>query len=162
VKAESRKQKAESQKCAGLSLPLRGFTNSVSVALFQKGSDMTRRVLSVGQCGPDHGALSRFLNSVFDVTIETATTATETFERLRQQPYDLVLINRKLDYDYSDGEEILRGMQADAQLKSLPVMLISNYPEAQANAVELGAVYGFGKDELGRSDVVTRLQPYLR
>lgn len=122
---------------------------------------MTKRVLSVGQCGPDHGSISRFLKSSFDVTIETATTAVEAFDLLRQKPYDLVLINRKLDYDYSDGEEIIRGMKAETPLESIPVMLISNYPEYQANAVELGALPGFGKHDLGRSDVVAQLAPYL-
>lgn len=123
---------------------------------------MSKRVLSIGQCGPDHSALSRFLKSSFDVVIETAATAAESLDLLRKSQYDLVLINRKLDYDYSDGEEIIRTMQADAVLKAIPVMLISNYAEYQDNAVALGAVRGFGKNDLGRSDVVARLQPYLQ
>ncbi|MBI1349202.1 response regulator [bacterium] len=122
---------------------------------------MTKRVLSVGQCGPDHGSISRFLKSTFDVAIETAATATETFDVLAKQHYDLVLINRKLDEDYSDGDEIIRQMKADANLSAIPVMLITNYPEYQDNAEQLGAVRGFGKNDLGRSDVIARLEPYL-
>lgn len=122
---------------------------------------MTRRILSVGQCVPDHGAISRFLSAHFDVQIGTADTAAETLDLLRKQRYDLVLINRKLDADYSDGVEILRLIKADPQLAATPVMLVTNFAEHQQNAVHLGAVYGFGKNDLGRSDVVARLQPYL-
>ena len=122
---------------------------------------MTRRVLSVGQCLPDQFALARFLQAHFAVQIDTAATAPDALDALRKHPADLVLINRKLDEDYTDGTEIIRVMQADPALVSIPVMLISNYPEYQDHAVALGAVYGFGKHDLGRSDVVERLQPYL-
>jgi hypothetical protein len=39
---------------------------------------------------------------------------------------------------------------------------VTNYREHQENAVQFGAVYGFGKNELGSSDVVSRLEPYLK
>ncbi len=72
-----------------------------------------------------------------------------------------MLINRKLDADYTDGTELLRLIKADAALQPTPVMIVSNYPEYQDAAVQMGAEYGFGKAELGRSDVVARLQPFL-
>jgi CheY-like chemotaxis protein len=122
---------------------------------------MPKKILSIGQCVPDHGSISRFLQSNFDVQIEKCDTAPAAIDRLRQQPFDLVLINRKLDSDYTDGVEILRTIKADAQLAATPVMLVSNYPEHQENAVALGAEYGFGKAELGSSDVVARLEPFL-
>jgi CheY-like chemotaxis protein len=123
---------------------------------------MPKHVLSVGQCVPDHGSISRFLNSTFDVQIENVDTGPDALDRLRKRSYDLVLINRKLDIDYSDGTEILRLIKADPQLAHVPVMIVSNYPEHQQNAVLLGAVYGFGKDELGSSDAVSRLEPFLK
>ncbi len=122
---------------------------------------MSKRVLSVGQCVPDHGSISRFLHATFDVVIDKADTAVDAMDRLRKQVYDLVLINRKLDADYTDGTEILRLIKADAQLADTPVMIVTNYKEHQDNAVMLGAVYGFGKAELGASDVIARLKPYL-
>ena len=122
---------------------------------------MSKRVLSVGQCVPDHGSISRFLHSTFDVVIDKADTAVDALDRLRKQAYDLVLINRKLDADYTDGTEILRLIKADTQIADTPVMIVTNYQEHQDNAVMLGAIYGFGKSELGASDVVARLQPYL-
>jgi two-component system, response regulator, stage 0 sporulation protein F len=122
---------------------------------------MTRRVLSVGQCGPDQAAITRFLQGRFDVQVDRADQAADTLAALHDRPYDLVLINRKLDIDYSDGLEILRLLKADPRYQQLPVMLITNYPEYQDNAVMAGAVYGFGKQEFGSSDAVQRLEPYL-
>ncbi len=123
---------------------------------------MTKRVLSVGQCVPDHGSISRFLRSTFDVAIDKADSAVDALDALQKQKYDLVLINRKLDADYSDGTEILRLIKSDAELAATPVMIVSNYKEHQENAVALGAAFGFGKNELGASDVVARLEPYLK
>lgn len=123
---------------------------------------MTNRVLSVGQCVPDHGSITRFLQSVFDVQVEKVDTGPDALDQLRKRPYDLVLINRKLDADYSEGTEILRQIKADPNLAGVPVMLVTNYKEHQQNAVALGAVYGFGKNELGSSDAIARLEPYLK
>ena len=122
---------------------------------------MPKRVLNVGQCVPDNGSITRFLQKHFDVAVDTAETGRDTFDRLRQQPYDLVLINRKLDIDYSDGMEILRRLKQDESLKSVPVMLVSNYADAQEQAVAAGAEYGFGKSEYNAPEVVERLRPFL-
>lgn len=116
---------------------------------------MSRKtVLSTGQCGPDHSAIAGFLNSNFDVDILTSDLPADTLELLRSQPVDLVLINRKLDADYSDGMEILKSIKADSRLADLPVMIVSNFADAQDAAVEAGAIRGFGKAEL--SDPQTR------
>ncbi len=121
----------------------------------------TRHVLSVGQCAPDQASISRFLQSHFDVAITPVPTGPDAIAALRGGHYDLVLINRKLDIDYSDGIDIIRTLKADAELGQVPAMLITNYAEHQENAVSAGAEYGFGKDDLRRSDVVTRLEKFL-
>lgn len=122
---------------------------------------MSKRVLSVGQCVPDQAGITRLLKSRFDVEVIEADTGLETLDLLRKQRYDLVLINRKLDIDYSDGTNILRNIKSDPQLADVPVMLVTNYPEHQENAVAAGAERGFGKAELGSPDVVTRLERFL-
>jgi len=43
----------------------------------------------------------------------------------------------------------------------VPVMLVSNYQEAQQQAVGAGAVPGFGKDSLGRPSMIALLKPFL-
>ena len=122
---------------------------------------MPKRVLNVGQCFPDNASITRFLQKHFDVAVDTAETGADTFERLRRQPSDLVLINRKLDIDYSDGMDILRRLKRDESLQSVPVMLVSNYADAQEQAVAAGAEYGFGKSELSSRESVERLRPFL-
>ena len=122
---------------------------------------MTRRVLDVGQCNPDHAAISRLLNEHFDVEIVRAHVESDTIAALQSGDFDVVLINRKLDRDYSEGLNILQLIKSDSAMSNVPVMLVSNYPESQESAVAAGAVYGFGKAELGNPDVVKRLAAIL-
>jgi len=109
---------------------------------------VSKRVLDVGQCNPDHSSLTSFLNSHFDVEVDRSHQMDDTLDKLRTQSYDMVMINRKLDADYTDGMAILETMKADEALKSIPVVLISNYADAQEAAVAAGAAPGFGKAEL--------------
>jgi two-component system chemotaxis response regulator CheY len=109
------------------------------------------RVLSVGQCGFDNGRLSRYLRDAFDARVEPADTRAEALDALRAGPFHLVLVNRVLNLDGSDGLDLVRAIKADAALADVPVMLVSNYPEAQAEATSLGAFAGFGKADLGKS-----------
>lgn len=118
-------------------------------------------VLSVGQCRPDQAAITQFLKANFDVQVATADLPDEAVSYLRDHGAALVLINRKLDADYSDGMEILDRIKSDEALADTPVMLVSNFPEWQEKAVEQGAVYGFGKAELNSPDVVQRLSSVL-
>jgi DNA-binding NarL/FixJ family response regulator len=106
-----------------------------------------KRVLDVGQCGPDHAAIRRYLTNHFDVDIVQTHGLSDTQAELRAGHFDLVLINRKLDADYSDGIEILREIKAAAETAHVPVMLITNYPDHQDAAVAAGAHRGFGKLE---------------
>jgi two-component system chemotaxis response regulator CheY len=108
------------------------------------------RVLSVGQCGYDHGRLSRFVRDAFAAQVEGVDSADEALVALRSGSYRLVLVNRELDGDGSPGLDLIRAIKADAALAVIPTMLVSNYPEAQSEAISLGAVTGFGKADLGR------------
>ena len=60
-------------------------------------------VLDVGNCVPDHASIKRMLLANFDVEVLQTHQVQDTLALLRKQPVDLVLINRKLDCDYSDG-----------------------------------------------------------
>jgi CheY-like chemotaxis protein len=122
---------------------------------------MPKRVLSVGQCVPDHTTLAGYLRSNFAAETTKVDLADEALAALRKGPYDLVLINRKLDADYSDGLEILRAIKADAHIAAVPVMLVTNYKEHQDAAVASGGVRGFGKLEYGDPQTAEKLRPYL-
>lgn len=79
---------------------------------------------------------------------------------LNENPVDLVLLNRQLDIDSSDGLAILALIRASSK-PDVPVMLVSNYADWQQKAVELGAVYGFGKAELNKPETRDRLGSIL-
>ena len=122
---------------------------------------MTKRVLSVGQCGADHYGITQYLRQHFDARITAADRQDEALERLREGGIDLVLVNRKLDIDGSDGLRIVRAIKGDPEFAETPVMLVSNYPDAQQQAVAAGAEYGFGKSEYGSAEVLERLRRFL-
>lgn len=122
---------------------------------------MAKRVLDVGQCGFDHGTIDRLVRGAFDAETVPAHSINDALEQLRGGRFDLVLVNRKLDHDYSDGLDVVRAVKADAGLSSMPVMLVSNLPEAQQAAVAAGAELGFGKAELGDSQTVEKLRRFL-
>lgn len=122
---------------------------------------MAKRVLDVGQCGPDHAAISRLLRNGFGVEVDRAEGTEDSLSALAARDYALVLVNRKLDRDYSDGIEVLRSIRRRSEFDAIPVMLVSNFPEAHASAVAEGAVPGFGKDHLGDGATLSLLEPYL-
>jgi len=122
---------------------------------------MKKRVLSVGQCMPDQASITRMLTRHFDVEVLAADKADDALAALRSGPIDLVLVNRKLDCDYSDGLEIIRQIKADDELKATPCMMVSNYPEHQDTAVTAGAERGFGKAELDKAETWDRLKGIL-
>lgn len=124
-------------------------------------SNAAPRVLDVGNCGHDHGQISGMLKRVFGADTVQADTASETLERLAREKFDLVLVNRKLDHDYSDGLDVIKMIKQQPQLAHVPVMLVTNYPEHQAMAVEAGAVVGFGKLELSKPSTHQRIAAVL-
>lgn len=122
---------------------------------------MSGRVLSIGQCGFDHGNISRYLRQEFGVTVVAADDEQEAREELQQGDFRLVLINRKLDLDGSDGVSLLKRLKRDGLLDQTPAMLVSNYADAQQSAVAAGAIPGFGKAEIGAPQVTARLADVL-
>ncbi len=92
--------------------------------------------------------ISRTLEHAFDVRVRGAVARDDALEALRSEPFDLVLVNRIIDGDGSSGLDLIRAIKADPELAEVPVMLVSNYGDAQADAVAIGALRGFGKVEL--------------
>jgi CheY-like chemotaxis protein len=126
-----------------------------------KLSNMPKRVLDVGQCGPDHAMIRSYLTRHFDCDLVQAHGPDDTLAQLKSGAFDLVLVNRKLDADYSDGIEIIRKIKADAEIAGVPVMLVTNYPEHQEAAIVVGALRGFGKLEYDKPETRERLAAVL-
>ena len=122
---------------------------------------MGKRVLDVGRCGVDHAAISHLIRSKFGAEVVQTHGADDTLRELRGGRFDLVLINRKLDQDYTDGLPILEQIKADPELSAVPVMLVTNYPEHQQQPITAGGEPGFGKNDLRSPQLVERLRAYL-
>lgn len=120
-----------------------------------------KNVLDVGQCSMDHAAIRRLIEGHFDARVSQAHDAEQSLARLRDGSYDLVLVNRRLDADGSDGLDMIRALKADARLAAVSVMLVTNYPQFQEQAVAAGAERGFGKAQLDEPQTLERLGKVL-
>src|SRR4029079_12762075 len=118
---------------------------------------MPKCVLDVGQCGPDHSSIRSYLKRNFDCEVVQVDDAAAALAQLKDGQFDLVLVNRKLDSDYSDGIEVIRAIKADQGAASVPVLLVTNYPEHQDAAIAVGAIRGFGKLEFAKPETRERL-----
>lgn len=121
----------------------------------------TGNVLDVGNCDPDHAAIRALLTSNFDVQLDRVMFVEDALRQMSATTYDLVLVNRRIFADDSDGLALIIAMKAEPRLANTPVMLISNYPDAQSRAVAAGAVPGFGKAALGAAATLDALARYL-
>jgi len=120
-----------------------------------------KKVLNVGQCAADHGAIRRLIEEGFEAEVLAALDAGEALAQLRSGRFDLVLVNRTLDVDRSDGLEIVKAIKADPALAATAVMLVSNYAEYQEQAVAAGAELGFGKAAYNQPATHERLRKFL-
>ncbi len=121
-----------------------------------------KRVLSVGQCSYDHGQITRHLDRAFAADVEGADSHAQALEAVRTRgPFGLVLVNRVGDRDGAPGLTLIEALKADPATAAIPVMLVSNYADAQAQAQERGALPGFGKAELGKPEADTRIAAAL-
>ena len=122
---------------------------------------MTRKVLDIGQCGPDHWGISNLLLKHFSVEISRAESYDEAIRLARASSYDLILINRLLDADGSPGIDILQTLKSEPTTANMPVMLVSNFEDAQQEAISMGAVRGFGKSQLNNPSTLKALGEFL-
>jgi DNA-binding response OmpR family regulator len=119
------------------------------------------RVLNVGQCNFDHPRITRFLAEHFNAKVDRAHKLDEARGLMEKNRYDLVLVNRLLDVDQTSGIDVIRTLKGETAFADVPMMLVSNYPDAQQAAVEAGAELGFGKAEYDREETVNRLASVL-
>jgi two-component system, chemotaxis family, chemotaxis protein CheY len=122
---------------------------------------MSKRVLSVGQCGADHGSIRRTLAQAFGTEVVSADSIAEALDALHHDTFALVLVNRVFDADGTSGLDLVRAIKSDSDLTAVPVMLVSNYEDAQTQAVAVGAISGFGKASLGRAAMLASVAPFL-
>ena len=116
-----------------------------------------RKVLNVGQCGMDGPAIARALRDNFGCSVVDAESLREATDVLDTQDFDLVLVNRIFDATGEEGLELVKSVGEDGP----PVMMVSNYDDAQTAAESAGGVRGFGKKDMGREPMLAAVKPYL-
>jgi CheY-like chemotaxis protein len=97
----------------------------------------------------------------FDCDVVQSHGPADTLELLSSGKFDLVLVNRKLDQDYSDGIDLIRAIKAEPRAAGVPVMLVTNFPEHQDAAQAAGAIRGFGKLEFDDPETREKLAAVL-
>src|SRR5262249_37942470 len=120
-----------------------------------------KKVLSLGQCAADHGSIGRMLRGNFGAEVVAADTFAEALALLREGGFDLILVNGALAQDGPSGLDFPARLKDEESLRLVPAMLVSNYENAQAQAVERGALPGFGKSALGHPRTLGRLGAVL-
>jgi CheY-like chemotaxis protein len=88
-------------------------------------------------------------------------SAAEAIASLQQAHYDLVLVNRVFDANGDSGLKFIKLLKATPATKDIPVMLISNYADAQADAEAAGALPGFGKKQIGQPQLIDHCKRFL-
>ena len=107
----------------------------------------TQSVVLVGHCGPDMFMLKTAVGRALPEATIVSVNDIDTLGEYRA-PEVLLLVNRELDGSFrsESGVELIREI---AQQTDGPItMLISNFEDAQAQAVAAGAKPGFGKSQL--------------
>jgi two-component system, chemotaxis family, chemotaxis protein CheY len=117
------------------------------------------KIVSLGQCGVDHPAIVRFCREAAGAEVVGTETIPQT---LAVEGADLILVNRILDATGESGLDFIRQFRADPARQATPVVLVSNYADAQREAQALGAMPGFGKSSLNRPESAAALRAALR
>jgi two-component system chemotaxis response regulator CheY len=120
---------------------------------------MANRILSIGNCSYDHSTLAAALKKNFQVDVHAVETADEATKAVKESPFDLIVVNRLFDRNGESGIELIKRLKATMKT---PMMLISNYPEYQEEAVAAGAVPGFGKKQVGKPAMLEVVGEYLK
>jgi two-component system chemotaxis response regulator CheY len=123
---------------------------------------MPKKVALVGHCGPDSSflriAVSRAQREVQVLAIDDD----RDLKRLLDEGVDLLLLNRQLDFGFDEQEGVALIRRIRAAYPHVKTMLVSNYPDAQAEAVAEGALPGFGKREVNSPRVAEMLRAALK
>lgn len=116
-------------------------------------------VLSVGQCGYDDSRIGKIVRDATGAFLDRAGDGDEARQMMRDKKYDLVLVNRVFDGGAGMGLDFIAELKNNGD--ATPVMLVSDYADAQASAISAGALPGFGKASMYGPDVAEKLRSAL-
>ncbi|HET6248440.1 MAG TPA: hypothetical protein VFE47_12130 [Tepidisphaeraceae bacterium] len=119
---------------------------------------MPKTIALVGHCGPDSAYLRMTVGAIERGSQVMSADDDHALKRILDNGVDLLLFNRVLDYGFEEQEGIAMIRKLRHSYPNVRMMLVSNYPEAQAAAVAAGALPGFGKRDLGSARVKEMLK----
>ncbi len=122
---------------------------------------LQKKILDVGNCGPDHHRFSQFVREHFGATVTPVDDLEQALTALENDSFDLIVVNRLLDRDGSEGLVVIESLKSNADYASIPTMMVTNFPEHQTTAQAAGAVPGFGKATLNTPETLEQLRIYL-
>lgn len=122
---------------------------------------MQKKVISIGQCSYDHSQLSTLFKKL-DVQIIKVNLESELFEILKNEKPSLIIVNRVNDSDGSSGIALIKKLKLALETAEIPIMLVSNYDDAQAEAISHGALDGFGKSSIFAPTTVEKVKLALQ
>jgi hypothetical protein len=120
-----------------------------------------KKIALVGHCGPDCTYLRMTVKRAEPLADVVMVDDQTELKRALDEGVDLLLVNRELAYGFDEelGVDLIKRLRPiHPRMKT---MLISNYPEAQREALAAGARPGFGKRELGSPRVAELIREAL-
>lgn len=123
---------------------------------------MPERIILVGHCGVDAPRLEEEVSRIIPSADVVSVNSEQDLEAIVDEGADLLLINRELPFgfDTEEGIDLIRDLRA--QHPGVKMMLISDYDEAQEEALEAGAVDGIGKSALGSPEFAETIKRALK
>jgi len=115
-------------------------------------------VLLVGHCGPDAIMLKTAVQRVLPEAAVELINDQESLQSALSRNV-MLLVNRELDGVFDTGTggiDLIRHLARGAG--SVPMILLSNFEDAQVEAEAAGAMPGFGKNDLYHEDTTQRLK----
>ncbi len=119
-----------------------------------------KNVLIVGHCDLDHPQITSLIQKEFSANVTRLKHFKETIGYLEKYDYDLVIINRIGSFDQESCLELIKEIKHEANV-NVPLMMVTNYKDQMDIAVKLGAVPGYGKEELYDMETIELLRKYL-
>jgi len=109
----------------------------------------------------DDQALSAVMSAALTnagFTVETAYNGTAGLNKAKSEQYNLILLDQVLP-DIS-GNEILKEVKSNQQLKAIPVLMLSNFSQEELvkEAINLGAADYIYKYQIEPEDLVNKIK----
>ena len=117
------------------------------------------KIILVGHCGFDGGNIARVAQQAAPQAEVSSADSAQDLEGVG--PESLLLVNRVLDggYGTSSGVELIQKLSTRDNPPA--TMLVSNFPDAQADAEKAGALPGYGKNDLATDAATSKIKAAL-